>query len=374
MKKFIIDKLVDRENLCNLKKESAQILALIEKNANIVIYGPRNYGKTSLIKNVVIDDFKKLNPKSFVFFCDLYGIKDMNGLINRIKRAFENSFADSFPAKHLLSHIKTFFSSLRPEISIDALTGNPSLSLNISPGQQAYSLSYLFQLIQTIAKKTPSMIIIDEFQDVVFVPEAQALLRTIFQEIQDIPIILLGSKRHILNDIFANPDAPLSGWGRDIEIPPIPYQEYETYMNERFAPCHLKINSEEAIYLQNLLYRVPESINIVCQQIIDQNLRGLITKDIINKTLKLVLDARERRYETQLSHYSETEESVLIALGKFPQIDKPQSKFFMEKTKLTSRSIGKIIKKLMDQGIIEKINGYYRISDPLLRYYLEMYR
>ena len=374
MKKFIIDRLVDRENLCNLKNETSQINNLIEKKADIVIYAPRNYGKTSLVKNIIIDDFKNQHKKGFVFFADLYGVKDMNGLINRIMRAFEISFAESFPIENTLKQIKTLFSNLRPEMSFDPITGAPNFSLGILPNHKEYSLDYLFQLMQEIAKKTPTLIVIDEFQDIIFVNEAQALLRTIFQEIQNIPIILLGSKRHILNNIFSNPEAPLAAWGVDVEIPPIPYKEYQEYMNERFSPFELKINLEEATSLQDLLYRVPESINIVCQQIIDQNFQGLITQDIIRSALKSVLDLRSRRYETQLSNCSKAEESLLIALAKLSKIAKPQSKLFVEKTKITNRSIAKIIQKMMDHGVIEKVEGFYRISNPLLSYYLEVYR
>lgn len=49
MKKFIFDRLVDRENICNLSKENERLLSLIEKQSNVVVFAPRNYGKTSLL-------------------------------------------------------------------------------------------------------------------------------------------------------------------------------------------------------------------------------------------------------------------------------------------------------------------------------------
>ncbi len=104
MKHFIFDRLVDRENLCNLIKERDQLLHYIEKKDNVVVYAPRNFGKTSLLKNVVIEDFRKLHKKSFVFFADLLGVKNLNSIIGRLMNSFERSFDESFPVKNIFNN------------------------------------------------------------------------------------------------------------------------------------------------------------------------------------------------------------------------------------------------------------------------------
>ena len=374
MKHFIFDRLVDRENLCNLTKEKDQLLRLIEKKSNVVVYAPRNFGKTSLLKNVVIEDFRKLHKKSFVFFADLMGVKNLSSIIGRLMNSFERSFNESFPVKNLFENIKTLLSMLKPEVSIDSITGNPTVSLGISPDKKEYSISYVFHLISEISKKIPVLIVIDEFQDIVGVDEAQALFRSVFQEMAEMPVVLMGSKRHLLGDIFSLPDAPLYSWGIDIEIPPIPYNEYHVYINERFSTKNIHIAYDEAVYLQNLMHRIPEPVNIICQQIMDIYDNLEITEDIINNSLKQILNNRESRYETQIQGFSRSEEKVLTELAKIETIEKPQSKTFIAKTGLTSRTIGKIFNKFMQTGIIEKTETYYRISDPLFRFYLNYYR
>ncbi len=374
MKQFIFDRLVDRENLCNLTKEKDQFLHLIETKSNVVVYAPRNFGKTSLLKNIVIDDFRKLNKKSFVFFADLLGVKNLDSIIGRLMNSFERSFNESFPVKNIFENIKSLLSMLQPEVSIDSITGNPSVSLGISADKKEYTISYVFQLISAISKKIPVLIVIDEFQDIVRVDEAQALFRSVFQEMHNMPVILMGSKRHLLGDIFSIPDAPLYSWGIDIEIPSIPYNEYQVYINDRFSTKNIHIAYDEAVYLQNLMHRIPEPVNIICQQIMDIYDNLEITKEIINNSLKQILDNRESRYEIQIQGFSETEEKILIELAKIKTIEKPQSKIFIAKTNLTSRTIGKIFDKLLQIGIIEKTGTYYRISDPLFMFYLNYYR
>ena len=374
MKKFIFDRLVDRENICNMQKERLLLSKHIKQKANVVIFAPRNYGKTSLLKNVVIEDFKKEHKKSFVFFVDLFGVKDMESLVNRLINAFEHSFSQSFPVKNLLQEVKTFLTNLKPEISMDSLSGSPSISLGLSPQRKEYSIEYIFQLIDGIAKKIPALIVIDEFQDIVAVEESQAIFRTVFQNMQVIPTILMGSKRHILNDIFSKTDAPFALWGIGLQIPPIPYSEYQHYIQERFQPSGLILNEPESVYLQDLVYRVPEAINIICQHLIEMYSHTDITKEFIRNALKETIENREGRFEAQLFSYSKAEETILIELAKAGYISQPQSKSFLAKVKLSNRTVGKIFSEFMDAGVIEKVERQYRISNPLLGFYLKFYR
>ena len=57
MKTFKFGQLVDKEDICDRKKEVALISRLCSQKGRLVIYGPRRYGKTSLIKNVILKEF-----------------------------------------------------------------------------------------------------------------------------------------------------------------------------------------------------------------------------------------------------------------------------------------------------------------------------
>jgi len=80
------------------------------------------------------------------------------------------------------------------------------------------------------------------------------------------------------------------------------------------------------------------------------------------------------RFYEKICFLSKTEKSVLIALCRVESIDKPMSKKFTKIIELTPKSIKKIFDKLIQKGMIEKIDIQYRISDPLLHYYLKYYR
>ena len=374
MKRFIFDRLVDSENICNLVREQDVLRRLVQRGAKVVVYAPRNYGKTSVIKNVIIEEFRQRHKRCFVFFADLLSVRSLESLTVRLRTAFEHSFAESFPVRNILESAKHFLAALRPELSIDSLTGSPSLSLRISDDPAGQTILSIFRHVRGIVGELPGLIVLDEFQDLAHIDEAPGIFRSSFEEIASAPIIVLGSKRHLLAPLFAKPEAPLNGWGTDLEFSPIPYDEFHTYLQERFQQNGLIISYENAKYLQNLMQRVPEAVNRLGQQIMDVYTDREIGRDVVAASLIRLLENRESRYETYLEQFSSTEGKVLIALAKETVVAHPQSKKFLSSTSLSARAVGQIINRLMDRGVAEKIDQGYRLSDPLLAAYLRYYR
>jgi len=374
MKEFIFDRLVDRENICGLELEKKQIKKLIDGEQNIVLYAQRNYGKTSLIKNVIMEDFRKEHKKSFVYFVDLMGVKDLDSIVSRLKHGLEHSIKESFPIKNLANSIGEFFTNLRATISIDAGTGIPSVAIeSANVRKRQITIEDIFLNIGEIGKKMPALIVLDEFQDISLVPEAESLFRNAFQQLKSLPIIILGSKKHLLKNIFALPKSPLANFGTDVVIEPIDYNKYHNYINERFAYKNLKIDEKDCEYLQDLMQRQPEAINLLCYEIYQNNKSQKIDKKLIAETLEKILNQRGKRFETMVSSFSSAEEKVLIGIAKEKEVMQPQGKAFTSKVSLTARTVKANLDKLMNRGIIDLEGGYY-VCDPLLSVYLRNFR
>jgi hypothetical protein len=184
----------------------------------------------------------------------------------------------------------------------------------------------------------------------------------------------MGSQRHLLSEIFSKPDAPLAFWGNDLPFPPIAYQEYHDYIQERFDQRELIIDLACSTYLQDLLWRIPEPINVVSHQIYTTYEITEIKNEHINLAIAELLENKKSRYESYLAGFSAAEEIVCVNLARASSIEKPQSKHFVSACQVTSRTVGKIFKKFQDKGIIEKTDRGYRLSDPLLKSYLKTYR
>lgn len=371
-KQFIFDRLVDRGNICGLKKEIDQLNKLIKEKRNIVIYAPRNFGKTSLVKNIIIPDFKHNNKKSFTFFVDLMGVKDLDSITSRLKNSLEHCIKETFPVKKIFTSIVNYFSNLKAELNIDITNAKPTIKIT-SKNNNKITIDDILQIIKRINNDYPSLIVIDEFQDIALIAEAESLLRNAFQQISDLPIIILGSKKHLLKNIFALPNSPLANWGTDIAIEPIDYQEYFEYIKQRFAQKKLTISLVNAKYIQDQMERVPEAINMLCYEIYYNYQSQEIDITQINAMMLKICESRRKRFETILSGFSSAEEKVVIQIAKENGDFKPQSKDFCSKINLTPRTVKINIDKLMNQGIVD-LDGIYYLCDPLFRYYLREFR
>ena len=374
MKQFVFDRLVDPDNLCNLQREQQALRDAVARRHRVVVYGPRNYGKTSVVRNITIEEFRRPRRRRFVLFVDLLGVRSMPSLTRRLTTSLQRSFAASFPVRSLLENASRFLGALRPEISLDPQTGSPSLSLQTRRPESVRDLQTLWDHIAGIAEEVDSLIVLDEFQDVAFIDEAPALLRSCLEALGDVPTLLLGSKRHMLADLFAAPGAPLSAWGSDLEFRPIPHAEYHRYMVERFSPRRLTIAREVAATLQDDMQRVPEAINRLCAQLLESHQATEIDQDMVRAALAKLLENREGRFAAYLSAFSATDESVLTEIARRERVAHPQSKGFLASVVLSNRTVALSVKRLWDRGVIEQVAGSYRVADPLLAAYLRRYR
>ncbi len=373
-KRFIFDRIVDRENICNFQKEFELIMTKIMNKNNVVFFGPRNFGKTSLVKNVIIEEFKKKTQLPFVFFVDLYEVKDEQSLLIRLIRALEATIKNYMPVKSLINLVKEKLTSFEVSINVDSFSGSPVLSLNPKEKNIPQSIYQIFKVLKETALNRECLIVMDEFQDISFIKGIQGEMRDILQNIGDIPVIIMGSKQHLLADIFSNPQSPMYSWGYCLEIKPIPYQEYHHYIQERFNPNKIKISEEISKHLQDVLHRVPESINILCQEIIEHYKDVEIKDEHVNSMLDSVLQSRESIFEKYVALFSINEEKILIEVAKNKKLKEPQSHEFIVQTGLSHGTIATLIKKLINKSTLECINGIYRHTDPLLELYLQKYR
>ncbi len=83
-RRFIYNTLVDRANICNLTNEADQLVKALQTSDKIVIYGKRDSGKTSLIKNRVIPDWLEKNPGGMAIYAELYGVKSIEDVAEKL--------------------------------------------------------------------------------------------------------------------------------------------------------------------------------------------------------------------------------------------------------------------------------------------------
>lgn len=373
-KVFVYDRILEAEDICNLKDEQKKIFDGITTFEKLIVYGRRNSGKTSVVKSIIIPEFEKKHPKHFTLFVDCMEVQDIDSLNARVRAGFEDSFQKSFPVKSFVESVKKYLSSIRPEISIDPVSGEPKLSLTTGSASQM-NFVQVMELIRTkISPHLSTLLVFDEFQDIAFVPEAQGLFRNQFQQLTRTPMILMGSKKHLLARMFARPQAPFADFGKDIEFQDIPYENYHRYIIERFQPRGLDIDIQTSRYWQDHLWRCPEPINIVGAHLVSNYQNQMIEEKDIRGAIAAVVEDRRSRFEELVGRLSGLEEHILISIAKFGPISQPTGKDFLKHVRPSHATVKKIFGFLEDHTYIEKSPTGFRLANPLLHFYLQKFR
>lgn len=376
MKKFVFDVVLDEENICNLHKDRQELIKQVCEGKRVVFYGRRNTGKTSIVKSIVIPTYQSTHKKGLVIFVDLMGVKTMSQMNQRFCVAFEQSIAQVKPARSFISNLGKVIKGVRPNFTLDPITGAPTFSLGLSEDKGVLDIKELFKQIGLYHQKNGTLIVMDEFQDISFIDEAPGLLRDALQNLPaDLPVLILGSKKHLLSEIFSNPKAPLAGWGTYYEISSISAEDYHQYILERFKPYDLNLTLEDTRFILELLQNIPEAINILCDQMLRRYAGSIpqITHQKILESLKQVVEERQGFFEERLLRFTEKERRFLVTLAKREPEASPNGKEFLRTVNLSPGGNRPILQRLESEAIIYRTTKGYVLSDPILANYLRIY-
>ncbi len=265
-KAFVYGMSVAGNNFTDRIEETKRIKADFEHGINVILISPRRMGKTSLIKKVIseID-----NPMIKVVYMDVYDCRSEYDFYNRFAEAIMRSISNKL--EQVMENIKQFLVRVSPKISFSPEpTSEFSLSLGITP--KDYSPEEILNLPERIAKEKGIHIVvcIDEFQQIGEFPESlivQKRLRGVWQHHQNVSYCFLGSKRHLMENIFQNRRMPFYMFGEMLHLDCIPteywvpficsrFEKYGKYISPEYATTICETVKNYSSYVQQLAWNV----------------------------------------------------------------------------------------------------------------------
>jgi AAA+ ATPase superfamily predicted ATPase len=384
-RQFVFDRLLDAENFCNFSAEKKILKEYIKTGACVKIYGPRNYGKTSLLKNILGKEWEAEDPSHRVFiYADLFSVQSLEDISQEISKAFTAAFNSK---KNLVNKSLDWMKAMKnlrptwsPTASSDFLG---QFSIALENPKENLGFQTVFENINILNRKKhfEFLIVLDEFQEITRVKKAEALLRGTLQELSsDISVIILGSKQHLLAQIFEKPRAPFYSWGYTMEFKDIAFNEYTKYINQRFIYFGLSITEEDSEYLQTLLHRIPESINRFCDYLCKRKINGKINKNLIDTQFAQFVDLSRSAYELQYASLTYAEQKFITQVAKNGTVEQIFGKNFLSKVPGLSKSnVTNVVKRLLDlsvisQTITKKSEKTYWVTDPFFSFYAKTYK
>lgn len=370
MKTFKFGQLLSKEDICDREKEIQMLGKLCSVNGRAMVYGPRRFGKTSIVKNVIMRTFVERNGNALGIYADFFQLDSMADMVMRLQVAVEHALSQKAKIKSFLKSIGNYVKNFRIEITIDELSGAPIISFAGKYENDKKTLDQIFVTISNLSVDYKILLILDEFQDIKKVAGLEGHIRALLQDLNNTTVILLGSKMHILKDIFSKESEPFYGFGTDVEVGIIPRATWLPYMKERFRSYSLNINMEGVNAICNLLRDVPNAIQELCQWISLGDQNGVLTLERIHENLFDLIENKSSRYIEKLASFSVKEKRVLNALALMEPVSSVISTKFVNVAQISPTAIRKTVERFTDQGITEYTDKGYWITDPIFRLFL----
>lgn len=365
---FRFDVILEEEDLCNREAEKQRLISLMKRNGRIVVYSPRRMGKTSLL-NVCSKKIRSEDPKSFHLYVDLNEVASLSDVAARFRSHYEASLKEQFP----VARVKSYLNALLSKIKV-SLPGNIELSLDkyTSVEPQEYLMS-LFRELRKMSEELHLAIIIDEFQGIADLKEAQALLRRELKAISKAVVVLMGSNQRLLYKMFNDKKNPFFGFGEDLELKPIPVDDYLPYMNERFGAKNIVIDRSVALYLIEKMNGISNYINELGAWIVETMHDLELTQGHIEETLEAASRSKGGRYESALYGYSLNQKKFIKAIARLGFVKAHTGSKMIETTRFSPVELSRVNESLEDAPILSRdIQNRLYIIDPFLRRFLEV--
>lgn len=360
---FIIDsEYCSEEYFCDRVFETQQLVKNIINGKNTVLTSVRRMGKSGLITHCFNQQEIKNSYKCF--YIDLYSTSSLAEMVSLMGK----EIVDSLKGKgdKILEGFISTVRSLVSSLTIDTITGQPTLNISIGNIQQPeQTLKEIFKYLEE--SSTPCVVGIDEFQQISDYPEKNvvALLRSYVQKCRHTQFIFAGSKRRMMDKLFNSPSEPFYQSCVNLYLEAIDRQVYMDFAASHFLKegKYLDINAFVRMYdhLEGHTWYVQMLLNEMFSALDTGKTADTQT---LNEALQTILRLNRRSYEENLKRLTNPQKEVLIAIAKEYKAKGITSGAFLRRHGLkSSSSTQSALRWLYENEVVTRENDEYYVTN-----------
>jgi uncharacterized protein len=345
---FGVNAYLSPQLFCDREEETATIASALRNGRHVMLYSPRRYGKTGLIHHV----FNHLTrvPRARTVFADVYAAQDAHEfntiLLNAVHQALNPT------PKQFLENAMKWFSALRPVVSMDDLTGKPSITLEPSKRRtEAATTREIFRVLN--AQPRTIFLAIDEFQQVMTFKDIRmdAVLRTELQRSTNVRCIFSGSQRHILMDLFNNAKNPFYGSADQLELKRIDRNIYAQFAQNVMKRHGRTLKKDDALFCYDLCRGHTYYVQVLLNRLF-ADARALERSTIVQVMLAIVRE-QDAIMATLRGALTKNQWDLFAAISREGEVDTPTGGAFIKKHDLpSSAALVMGLQALMDRELI----------------------
>jgi len=369
---FTLRVIPPRFPFCNRTVELEQLSSHAGNKANVVLFSPRRYGKTSLIRRLQT----ALSDKGFfTVYVDFFMATSENEIARRISQSIYSVLHERESLLNKGVRFLKTFKTFRPVFKPSPESG---FSFSVEPVSSVMSgIDLIDNVMEELGvfirrESINAHIVFDEFQEISELKNSsiEGVLRRHIQE-QQASYFFVGSRRRILLDMFNKKNRPFYQSAIMYSLKPLPDKELVSFLVERFKDggksCSIRVAekiSEKVLqypyYTQALAYNIFEISG------------DTVSENDIQSGFNNMLASERYGYEAVVQGLTGPQITLLKALSVDP-VSKILSTEYMNRHRLSAGGIQYSRNKLEKLDLIEKHNNIWKIVDPVFGCWLAGY-
>ncbi len=340
---------VTEEDFVDRREEIDILYKELSSGKNIILYSQRRLGKTSLLIEFIAQKAKRMIP----VYIDLYGMTTKEDLSRQIVNNVVNASYSNLDK--IKNAVKNYFINLKPKMIISA-DGKITLDLSAKKTYAEEELVEILDFPEKVAqeKKKRIIIIFDEFQEIAMIDglKMEKLMRSKFQHHKNVSYVFIGSKEHLIRQMFEEETRAFFKFARPLSLGPIPKSEFTPFINKKFKQTGKRVSNEVIEKILSFTQGHPYFTQYLCHEI------WFITKSpknisVIDAAIQNITTQQSIAFEHIWDELRSRNQRALLA-GIAIEGKHSYSPDFIEKYRLKSQShVEKSFRMLKNRGILD---------------------
>ena len=363
---FVFGDVVKGEYFTNREEEIKELISDLSSGQNILLFSPRRYGKTSLILKV-LDNLKK--EDIIPVYVDLFRITSVHTFVKIYTAAITKATATKLD--EAVQFLKANFPTIVPKLVIK--TNDPTeFEFDFEAGKKDMDkvLDDLYDLPQKIAvkRKKQLTIVFDEFQEIAALNlPIERSLRAKIQHHDKVAYCFMGSKRHLLDELFLDKNKPLYRIAKSVPLGKIGQGKFKNFINARFRSVDMAIEEKTIEGILNITACHPYHTQQLCHEVFNVCFSEKKSRTITSKDIEAAMDkcisAQSYAYSTIWDGLAGKQKNLILALTLNPEANIYSHEFLSEHELGAPATVQTAVKALEKKGLLDRANGGYSISD-----------
>lgn len=357
---------------CNRKQELADLVRAMDNGEKLFLYSERRLGKTSLIEHAL----SMLSDEEYAAaYVDLWPTDGEISFVTTTAKAITEAMSNN--AAQLLQTAKTLFTRLVPSVTVDE-EGKPKVVFGVST--ESVREPEIEEVLTAPAKlaaqgKRKVVIVFDEVQRILEYDSdrLERRLRSIIQKQKAVSYIFLGSRKHLIQEMFLEKSRPLYRSAGHYPLGPIATEDWVPFIAEKFQVAGKLISDETVAAICRLTEGHPFYTQHLCHVLWERcEAESEVTAESIKSAVQVLLKRESYAYSALWDSLPLGQRRLLKGLASEPKGTKPFAGEFVRRYGLRSASAAqRAAEGLLERDLIDRDNGAFLMSDRFFRIWIQ---